>query len=499
MHPQHPEGYYRAALQHLGPEFLTRGVESIQDLLLIGRFGVYHHIGTSIWDLMRLCGRLSAEQGLHCGDGETGDLLHDQRRRRVFWQFYLIDRYSSTTLDRPFAIDDQSIEVGYPAEADDEDLMAANHMFDSLDTYREAHPPVTVNEVTVFAFCVRLRQISSRVHVELSRLRQDQSLSAQPHLAVGRICTTLNRLLQEIASWRESAPTIQNPRCLYETQEWFDLLRSREEIGVVRRAVDLVPKTDGAPPRHILALFLRIAVQTMEQYSSLSKRRTHIVHTRAYFQMMFAAGLSVMYCASLSSNLTHKDLLEVSRSLQVCESTLVNMSEQLMDAYSYIAVFEALHRHIARKIQRALGNVLGLPDPENRDVESLAVQAPMSVDLVSSNILQPHTQQPENPVDDFQLPVSDPTAFTGGLDWSSTMGAPVFGSSLGMFGADEAAMNPNGYDLRGGNTQDSTMPGEDLLQWAFMNDESIWNMDMMLGEYVYGDPTNSGILDGVDF
>src|SRR5688572_1454529 len=51
QHSQHPGGYYRAALQKIGPHLLTRGLDSIQDLLLIGRFGVYHHIGISIWEL----------------------------------------------------------------------------------------------------------------------------------------------------------------------------------------------------------------------------------------------------------------------------------------------------------------------------------------------------------------------------------------------------------------------------------------------------------------
>ncbi|OHW91343.1 hypothetical protein CSPAE12_10025, partial [Colletotrichum incanum] len=39
-HHQHPEGYYLAALQHLGTDFLTRGLDSVQDLLLVLRYGI---------------------------------------------------------------------------------------------------------------------------------------------------------------------------------------------------------------------------------------------------------------------------------------------------------------------------------------------------------------------------------------------------------------------------------------------------------------------------
>lgn len=44
-HSQHPEGYYLAALRYLDSRFLARGIRSVEDLLLICRFGIYHNIG----------------------------------------------------------------------------------------------------------------------------------------------------------------------------------------------------------------------------------------------------------------------------------------------------------------------------------------------------------------------------------------------------------------------------------------------------------------------
>lgn len=41
----HPYGYYLTALNHFDDRFLSGGLASIQDLLLIGRFAIYHHIG----------------------------------------------------------------------------------------------------------------------------------------------------------------------------------------------------------------------------------------------------------------------------------------------------------------------------------------------------------------------------------------------------------------------------------------------------------------------
>lgn len=44
-HHQHPECYYMAARQYIDLSFLTRGMRSLEDLLLICRYGIYESIG----------------------------------------------------------------------------------------------------------------------------------------------------------------------------------------------------------------------------------------------------------------------------------------------------------------------------------------------------------------------------------------------------------------------------------------------------------------------
>lgn len=46
VHKHHPYGYFLTALQYIDTNILSRGLDSIQDLLLVVRFGIYHHIGT---------------------------------------------------------------------------------------------------------------------------------------------------------------------------------------------------------------------------------------------------------------------------------------------------------------------------------------------------------------------------------------------------------------------------------------------------------------------
>jgi len=44
-HSGHPVSYYLSALGYFDVDFLGHNLRGIQDLLLIARFGIYHHIG----------------------------------------------------------------------------------------------------------------------------------------------------------------------------------------------------------------------------------------------------------------------------------------------------------------------------------------------------------------------------------------------------------------------------------------------------------------------
>ncbi|KAL8386788.1 hypothetical protein RB595_010389 [Gaeumannomyces hyphopodioides] len=529
QHRQHPEGYYRAALQHLDSAFLTHGLDSIQDLLLICRFG----------------------QGLHSGDGEDpADPLLNQKKRRVFWQTYLMDRYSSTTLDRPFAIDDRDIEVGFLADANDEEVALMGAGPGAMDTsplgaWATAAAAGEPSETSVFLFCVRLRQVSSRIHAEISRLRQDPVVQSQPHLAVGRIYTTLGRLLQDLRAWRASAPlssslastagspTQRRPRCL---------------------VVDLVPKTNGASPAHILSLFLRTALETIDCYVAMSRRGASVVHTRSYFHLMFVSGISAMYCvaASLAAGTSGgssagadvgaasrpepglgQDVVVVARGMRVCEEVLVVMSEQLPGASAYVTVYGALRRHITRQLQLAVpraAHELGLlvDSVPNSTTLDLGLEAGAAEHLRQTNTMSPLSSsasagltsilasshaQPSGSREGLQSHAlgygdgSTTVHHDTGYDWMDDHGqhhastpAPGFPFNHSSFGGAAIPIDTGVGGGLGpaGIQQLPQMPQEDLLQWVFTNDESIWGMDMMLGEYVYGDPSHGSFLNRVD-
>lgn len=440
--------------------------------------------GTSIWDIIRLCGRLCIELGLHSRDGESGDLLQIQRNRRVFWQFYMIDRYSSTTLDRPFLIDDSDIEIDLPADADDDELEAADPSLHNLDSFISSRNRDTPNDMTVSLVSLRLRKISSHIHTEFSRLRHEPQA---PHLMSGHVHVVMDNLLQELDNWRNNTPLIPQPKCLYETQEWYDLLQARERLYVMRRAIDLVPKHNGCPPKHIANLFLRSALETIERYYSLCQHRSLITHTRSYFHTIFTAGLSVIFCISVLASIEETKLQEAFQSLSRCQETLVSMATQLPDAQCYVAVFEALYRDISRKRLEVHDGIISRSSNDgfvpNGTFTNAQLDAP---------------RPPTTEISTNATATALPAQIDNSLFYSEQSS---LNSNFETRNEYFEALNPGGILSDAGSMafqQQPLMPG-DSIDWTLVDYDSFWNMGSAIGEYVCGDPATSGIWEGLDF
>ena len=108
---EHPLGYYLAALALVQDIPLIGSPDAIQNSLLMARFGMYQHIGTSLWDISQFCMRQCVELGYHAPPRVAQAPLVEQKQRRIFWECYILDRYSSGILARPFTIADDDISV----------------------------------------------------------------------------------------------------------------------------------------------------------------------------------------------------------------------------------------------------------------------------------------------------------------------------------------------------------------------------------------------------
>ncbi|KAJ5614023.1 hypothetical protein N7528_007677 [Penicillium herquei] len=481
----HPYGYYLSALKYLDDGFLSGGLASIQDLLLIGRFAIYHHVGTSIWEVTRLGMRMCIEQGLHKPTPRSRKigLLEEQLQRRVFWECYMIDRYSSITLIRPFAIPEKYIRIGFPVDANDEEIEAAeaSGAFPDLDSFGSASSlastTMRTTEMSVFFACLRLRQITSRIHTEFGGKAARQG-GQNDTTARGVIYTSLDKLLKDLQHWRSSTPVFHTPKNLYEMQDWYELLYHRERLLLVRKTMDIVPKQDNIPPKDLLSLCIECATGAITLFCQLFEQRK-ITFTRSYFQMLFAAGVSVMFCLSVVKDFDRMTVRRGTETVVKGEKALERMSEELPDAKRYVAVYEALRRYVIRKYSRQL-QVDALPNTHP------ASEMPTEVSP-SRTTAQLHNPRAWDSQYGSQNPLEQ-SALSGGEGLytnvypQSSIHAPFI----------EAEFTPEGIPGLPGATH---LSESSLPSWDIFEDDLLWNMEAGLNEYAYGDPLLSSYLD----
>ncbi|KAK7970395.1 hypothetical protein PG996_001176, partial [Apiospora saccharicola] len=343
---EHPYGYYLAAQEYVGNIPLIGNADAIQNLLLVCRFGMYQHIGTSLWEISQFCMRQCVEQNLHARPRLGDDLLKEQHRRRIFWECYISDRYSSGVLGRPFAIPENDISVDLPIDAADEtitDSMPTGLGLSDVPLNADGRP----TELSVFVFCIRLRRITSRIH---SAFYSSRDLSpVDGGVSSGHVYVLLYQFLGELETWRRAAPSFSEPRSLYERTEWYDFLLEKDKLLLVRGAIHTAPRCHDQPPEDLLGMCLGCATRIIELYESMARSR-YITWTRGYFQVIFAAGLFIIYCVSLGLHHRGDDpaATKTRRTLQLCNDILLAFKTEMPDAGRFAVVFGILKDHFLR-------------------------------------------------------------------------------------------------------------------------------------------------------
>ncbi|KAH7137459.1 fungal-specific transcription factor domain-containing protein [Dactylonectria estremocensis] len=286
----HPFGFFTAALEASPPSGSTFStLEDIENLLLVARFGYFYNIGCSLWDLGRLCIRIAVELNLHQKQPSIplqgrADL---QRCRNVFWDSYLLDRLSSSTLGRPFAIDDSAIETELP----------------TTDSPDDGSPDGHGAKMGVFNWLIGLGQITSQIHSSMNEQRAtregDMPVSflsqGNPRSTsqMGETYPLVRRFHSKLREWRLKAPTSNKPSCLYESDGFFELSYQETRLWLLRAAIDRLPSTTTHPPRTILKPCYQAACGIIDAFDKLRDAGL-VTFTRAYMHLVFIASLVVI-------------------------------------------------------------------------------------------------------------------------------------------------------------------------------------------------------------
>lgn len=108
-----PEAHFVAAVKLLDQAFDLRGVENIETLLLLAVYSLHSPSGPGVWHVCGLALRSCVEMGMHrhLRSVPADRRPHDQRRKRLFWSSYVLERRICITLGRPFSLADADIDV----------------------------------------------------------------------------------------------------------------------------------------------------------------------------------------------------------------------------------------------------------------------------------------------------------------------------------------------------------------------------------------------------
>lgn len=223
---------------------------------------------------MRSCIELDLHRGRPKLCGTDTSLL--QQCQRVFWESYLLDRFSSRTLGRPFAIADRLISTDIPNPV-----------------------PSTHGEgISVFQWLVGIGRLSSEIQ---SAMEERGPKSASPSAGssatstpdLGRVLCQLRRFHHDLGSWHKSAPLFNNPSCLFETREFFELTYQEERLRLIRATIEVVGSKAMLPPGVLLELFLQAARAIICSFATL-RGWNMITFSRAYMHLIFTAALVIV-------------------------------------------------------------------------------------------------------------------------------------------------------------------------------------------------------------
>lgn len=337
--------------------------------------------------------------------------IEEQHRRILFWESYITDRHNSTILGRSFAIADDEIKVELPANLTEAQVLTIPS--GTLPCHTGA--PDSGSPLAVFIAFIQLRRISSKIHATYFAKSKKANTQASVYVrmdALGGLFDSFQDLSGQIDNWRMQVPVFARPETFYQMQEWYDFLAEKEELLLIRGAIDSMHSQTGSPPRELCRLCCRCATKVIQLYSGMYWMKL-INCTRHYFQILFTAGLLLAYFSSGgfrdNSSGIENESGQVELTLAECSQLLRSLSQEMHDAIPYASVFDSIcdvaypdwrsFIDHARPMQRHRGSSLQSQFPISEASSSLGANVPMHEPMDFAGMFDGYSSLTDQPVD----------------------------------------------------------------------------------------------------
>lgn len=126
-------------------------LEQLQAKLLLALFSLMRPCQPGVWNVLGQCLRICVALGLHNNSSDNDksaglDAFTKDRRRRLFWCTYSLDRQVCFYMGRPVGIPEASIKTTFPSGIDDAFIIKGDQrVFDYSDVHLEVPTPKSIS------------------------------------------------------------------------------------------------------------------------------------------------------------------------------------------------------------------------------------------------------------------------------------------------------------------------------------------------------------------
>jgi len=263
-----------------------------------------------------------------------GPKVVDQRRKRIFWTTYMLERSIARTLGLPISVSDRDIDVAFPAvvpeEIEDEDQMSLALLQD---------PPASPISAVIHIF--RLAQLESKIYSSIHRVDRPLNKDLTPKV------TRLRRLLDEWKTQTPAAVPLLSDQELTSPNSYVDRRYHTLHYHRVMLLLLLPNLTGMAPTDPDFKICVSSAGQVAQLYKQLHDHQDMLSYSLIALHATFVAGLTLIYCFLASERAIFGP--QFSSDVRACSTVLYVISERWSAARK---VRDAFERMVSLTVER---------------------------------------------------------------------------------------------------------------------------------------------------
>ncbi|CAK7226350.1 hypothetical protein SBRCBS47491_006201 [Sporothrix bragantina] len=317
-----PEAHHAAALGDIDAILNVQSLENLEAMLLLSIYQLRSPTGPGIWWMIGTTMRHCLDCGLHRKSNSSPPLL-DQRRKRIFWTAYMLERSVARTVGRPCAVADWEIDVELPANIDD-GLETDDEVRDAL--VASAANPHQITALTAAIHITKMQQLESRIARSVCRVDKPLRSMDDPKIT---------KLRQALEAWKANIPRVQIEDASPYTSAVYHMAQYHKALLLL-----FLPFLPSLTPAH--TAFREVtysAGQICQLYKRHHENQSYISYSLLALHATFVAGLVLVYCFCLDPSIFD---VHFSSDIRACSTLLYTISERWTAARKVRSAFESL-------------------------------------------------------------------------------------------------------------------------------------------------------------